>query len=133
MSLSQEYRTDNYVKEDELVLATPETSVIEIYQMMQKNRIHHIPVVEKGKAVGIISDRDVKFVSYSDGVTQMTAADIMTPSPYSVSETTQLEEVILTMANKEFNSVLIHNNEGKVTGIFTSKDALKILAKTFLN
>ncbi len=133
MSLSQECRTDMYIKKDELVLANPETSVIELYQMMQKHRIHHVPVVENGKAVGIVSDRDVKFVSYSDGVTQMTAADIMTPEPYSVSETTQLEEVILTMANKEFNSVLINNEEGKITGIFTSKDALKLLAKTFLN
>ena len=133
MSLSQEYRTDMYIKKDELVLANPETSVIELYQTMQKHRIHHIPVVENGKAVGIVSDRDVKFVSYSDGVTQMMAGDIMTPKPYSVSETTELEEVILTMATKEFNSVLINNSEGKITGIFTSKDALKLLAKTFLN
>lgn len=133
MSLSQEYSTSNYIKKNDLIIAAPETSVVEIYQMMQKNRIHHIPVVDNGKAIGIISDRDVKFVSYSDGVTQMTAADIMTPAPYSVSENTQLEEVILTMANKEFNSVLLHNNDGKITGIFTSKDALKILAKTFLN
>lgn len=133
MSLSQEYRTDMYVKGDELILAAPETSVVDLYQLMQKHRIHHIPVVSDGKAIGIVSDRDVKFVSYSDGVTQMTAADIMTPEPYTVSETTQLEEVILTMANKEFNSVLINNGEGKITGIFTSKDALKLLSKMFLN
>ena len=133
MSLSQDYTTDMYIKKDELVLAAPDTSIMEIYHLMQKNRIHHVPVVENGKAIGIISDRDVKFVSYSDGVTQMTAADIMTPEPYSVSETTSLEEVIITMANKEFNSVLIHNKDGKVTGIFTTKDALGLLAKTFLN
>lgn len=133
MSLSQDYQTNMYVKGDELILAGPETTVVELYQMMQKHRIHHIPVVREGKAIGIVSDRDVKFVSYSDGVTQMTAADIMTPEPYTVSETTQLEEVILTMANKEFNSVLISNAEGKITGIFTSKDAMKLLAKMFLN
>lgn len=122
-----------FIKKDELILAAPETGIVEIYRLMQKHQIHHIPIVEQGKAIGIISDRDVKFVSYSTGVTQMRACDIMTPEPYCVDEKTNLEEIILHMTSKSYNSVLINNSEGKVVGIFTSKDALKILCDIFLN
>ena len=52
----------------------------------------------------------------------------MTEDPFVVSTSTPITDVARTMVDKRINSVLINNSEGKVVGIFTSTDALKLLA-----
>ena len=121
------FKVENYINEA-LVIAQPDTPVTELYQMMQKNRVRHLPIVSEGKAVGVISDRDVKFVSYSNTLMGMTAEQVMTADPYTVDTNCSLEEIISTMNNKKINSTLIENEEGKVVGIFTTSDALNLLA-----
>ena len=124
---------DKYTTKDFLVknisFVAADQSVTKVYQLMQKERIRHLPVIEKGKAIGIISDRDVKFVSYSTGIIEMSAKDIMTEEPYSIVEGTPMRDVVFHMWEKKFGSALIHNADGKVTGIFTSTDALRILTE----
>jgi CBS domain-containing protein len=125
--LENSFKIDNYVN-NSLVIANPDTPVTELYQLMQKHRVRHLPVVEDGKAVGVISDRDVKFVAYSNGVIGMTAKQIMTEDPYTVTDNDSLQDVVNTMNEKKINSALISNGAGKIVGIFTTSDALKLLA-----
>jgi acetoin utilization protein AcuB len=40
------------------VTATPEASVAEVWDRMREARIRHVPVVDRGALVGIVSDRD---------------------------------------------------------------------------
>jgi len=53
-----------------------------------------MPVVDNGEPVGIVSDRDVKMASKFDRFVSLTAADIMTPEPYTVSPATSLDKVV---------------------------------------
>ncbi len=122
------YSTKDFIRND-LTFIEPDISVTEIYSLMQKHRIRHIPVVENGKAVGIISDRDVRFVSHTPDNIDLTGKDIMTADPYSVDIDTPLGALIKKMSQKKIGSALIHNEQGKVIGIFTSSDALTILAE----
>jgi CBS domain-containing protein len=47
-----------------LVVATPETTIDECMALMTDRRIRHVPVVEDGKVVGLVSIGDlVKFKS----------------------------------------------------------------------
>jgi CBS domain-containing protein len=125
--LEKSFNLENYVN-NSLVIANPDTPVTELYQMMQKHRVRHLPIVEEGKAVGIVSDRDVKFVAYSNGVVGMSAKQIMTEDPYTVTDKDSLQSVVGTMNEKKINSALIENSAGKIVGIFTTSDALKLLA-----
>ncbi|MBT3979942.1 MAG: CBS domain-containing protein [Bacteriovoracaceae bacterium] len=127
MQILEDQMAENYVTNN-LTIVTPDASVTEVYDLMQRTQIRHVPVVEAGKAVGIISDRDIRFVSYSTNVTQLLASDIMTSEPYSVQLNTPLKEIVTYMSKKKINSTLIHNSDDKVVGIFTSTDALNILA-----
>jgi acetoin utilization protein AcuB len=40
------------------VTATPETSVAEVWDRMREAEIRHVPVLDRGALVGIVSDRD---------------------------------------------------------------------------
>ena len=113
MQILEDQMAENYVTNN-LTIVTPDASVTEVYDLMQRTQIRHVPVVEAGKAVGIISDRDIRFVSYSTNVTQLLASDIMTSEPYSVQLNTPLKEIVTYMSKKKINSTLIHNSDDKV-------------------
>ena len=111
-----------------LTFLNSEESVFDAYKKMKTDQIHHLPVVENGKAIGIVSDRDLQFVTMSGTSDQIKCRDIMTEDPFVVSTSTPITDVARTMVDKRINSVLFNNSEGKVVGIFTSTDALKLLA-----
>ena len=86
--------------------------------MMQKNNIHHLPVVEEGKAIGIISDRDVSFVGKTGNSLNLSAKDIMTPDPITVDNEMSIPHAINLMRQNRVNSVLIKDKTETVIGIF---------------
>jgi acetoin utilization protein AcuB len=120
----------NFIK-NEIKWVSPEASTMEVFTMMKKNKIHHVPVVENGAAIGIISDRDVYFVDKTGNALNLTAKDIMTPSPVSVDTLTTIPHAIKLMRQNRVNSILVHDNNKKVVGIFTSTDALDILSEHY--
>lgn len=121
----QELRATAYVTEN-LTFVEPEASVFKVYEMMKKNQIHHVPVIANGDAIGIISDRDLQFVTVW-GNNDMSCNDIMTKDPLTVDTNTPVTLIAKLMLEKKINSVLIHNENKKVVGIFTTSDALKLI------
>lgn len=111
-----------------LSFVSPEQTVFDAYAQMQKRQVHHLPVISDGKAVGIISDRDLLFINQFGNSKEILCKDIMTSSPYVVSTGMPIATLAKTMVDKKINSALINNNDGKIVGIFTSTDALKILS-----
>jgi len=110
-----------------LVSAKSDDRLEKIIEMMEKDGVRHLPIIDNGKAVGIISDRDVKMVFNLDGADDLQAKDIMTSFPYVVNSGTPLEEVAFEMSRNKIGSVLVKDPDGKVGGIFTVTDALNAL------
>ena len=127
MQLISYLKTEDF-KVKELTIVTPEAKLPDVSMLMEKNRIRHIPVVKGGEAVGIISDKDVNFVSYSGFTGEMMASDVMSTNIYSVTPDTPMSTMVSHMARKKISSALLHDENGKIAGIFTSTDALNILA-----
>lgn len=118
----------NYVIPN-LTIAQKNSSVFEVYELMKKNQIRHIPIVENGSAVGIISDRDLQFLTLGNQDDQITCGDLMTIEPYSVAQDMTISSVSNEMARRRINCALIHNEAKKIVGIYTSSDALEVLGK----
>lgn len=123
-----ENMTANMYVISNLTFLDPNSTVYDAYERMKRDQIHHIPVVQNGEAIGIISDRDLQFVTLAGNSQEIKCKDIMTEAPLTVTTAEPLADVAELMIDKKVNSVLINNSEGKVVGIFTSTDALKILA-----
>lgn len=101
-------------------------SLAKAEKMMNEYQIRHLPVLEAGKLVGILSDRDVKMVESFKDVNPETVAisEACNEDVYMVSPKAPLNEVCAEMAMHKYGSVLVVDNH-KLVGIFTWVDALK--------
>jgi acetoin utilization protein AcuB len=97
--------------------------------VMKEFHIRHLPVLDGGKLLGILSERDITLVESLEGVdpTKVTVEDAMTQEPYSVSPDALLDEVVGDMATHKYGCAVVMQNN-KVVGIFTTVDALKSFA-----
>lgn len=107
-----------------------EQSIVKAKEIMGQNSIRHLPVLEDGKIIGILSDRDVHLISYISGLepSQLKVKDAMSLDPYTVSPDASLDEVAQEMFHNKYGSAVVMQNE-KVVGIFTAIDGLSALAE----
>jgi acetoin utilization protein AcuB len=125
--MAKEWTIEEYTSVDP-VTVSPETPVSEVVRLLGKHGFRHIPVVRSGRAVGIISDRDV-LLPRSGTVSHLVARDVMTENPYSVPLDAPLEEVALELSRQKFGSAVVYDRDGRLFGIFTATDALNALVE----
>jgi len=100
--------------------------------MMDEHAIRHLPVQEKGKIVGIVSERDlhhhIRRSSSADEKNKIRARHIMVPQPYIAAFRTPLNEVVFEMARRRIGSVIVQR-QGKLAGILSAMDVCRILGE----
>lgn len=119
-----------------VVTVEMDESLARVKKLFQTFKFHHVLVVEEGKLVGIISDRDLlKAVSPYVGTLSETPRDLATLSkrvhqimshhPVTVSVITTLEEAALVMIKLGVSCLPVVSAEGGLLGVITWKDLLK--------
>ncbi len=107
-------------------------TVAEAQRIMHAHQFRHLPVVDKGGPVGVVSDRDLHLALLAtrglDGAEQLTVEDVCTLQTYIVEPSTPLAEVVSTMAERHIGSVLVAEG-GMLVGIFTTTDACRYLSR----
>jgi acetoin utilization protein AcuB len=98
--------------------------------MMRDHQIRHLPVQEGGRLVGILTDRDVKLAASFKGAQDLKVEEVMSPDPFTISPEVSLDYVVLEMAKHKYGSAVIAQGNGKIVGIFTAVDALRVLGET---
>jgi acetoin utilization protein AcuB len=103
-------------------------SLAQAKKVMQDYSIRHLPVLDGGTIVGIISEHDVSFMLSFKGTDLMRerVGEAMTADPTMVQISAPIDEVCREMAEKKIGSVLVQDNR-KLVGIFTWVDALKAM------
>jgi acetoin utilization protein AcuB len=96
---------------------------------MKKNQIRHLPVENGGELIGVLTDRDVKLAISFKGKEELTVNDVMTLHPYSVVPQAPLDQVVFEMAEHKYGCAVIRQENGKVVGIFTATDGVRVLGE----
>jgi CBS domain-containing protein len=103
-------------------------TLAEAQKMMTDHDIRHLPVVERGDLIGVITARDVRLAAEvpSDRKSPIgpRIQDICVRETYVVDLAEPLDRVLLHMARHHIDSALVVK-EKKLAGIFTMTDACR--------
>ncbi|MBW2514199.1 MAG: CBS domain-containing protein [Deltaproteobacteria bacterium] len=106
--------------------------------ILKQHRIRMLPVVKKGKLVGIITDRDLKRASASDATTleihellyllmKIKVKDIMTKNPIAVPLEWTVEETAELLLNNKISGAPVVDENNSVVGVITQTDLFRVL------
>ncbi|KMY67947.1 membrane protein [Desulfocarbo indianensis] len=121
-----------------LISIEPDDSMSMAIRLMKDYDIRHLPVIQDGRLVGIITDRDVKKASASDAaalevhelayiLSRVKVSDIMTPRPFMVGVFDTIEEAALIMMENKISGLPVVDDEGHVQGMLTQNDIFRAL------
>jgi IMP dehydrogenase len=105
------------------VTVTPTMKVRDAIALQRQHGISGLPVVEAGKLVGIVTNRDLRFEDRLD----VPLRDIMTPQErlITMKEGATLDEAQALMHKHRLERVLIVNDKFQLRGLATVKDIVK--------
>ncbi len=107
-------------------------------EIMQLGRVRHLPVVRRGKLVGVLSQRDLLHASLSNVMGLATEeqtlflegvniSQVMSAPPVSIGPEAPVQEAARIMAERKIGCLPVVE-EGKLAGIVTETDLLRFFA-----
>lgn len=125
-----------------VITVDPRTSLPDAHKLMRTNNIRRLPVVERGKLVGIVTRSDIREASPSEATTlsiwemhyqlsKLSVAVIMTRDPYTVTPDTTIKDAAKLMYTYKFGGLPVVNDAGELQGIMTESDIFRILIAWF--
>ncbi len=97
--------------------------------LMREHRIRHLPVQEAGRLVGVLTDRDLKLVSSFANSETLKVEDAMSADPFTVAPDAPMDQVVFEMAEHKYGCAIVAQENGKVVGIFTATDGMRVLGE----
>lgn len=107
-----------------------EQTIAKAEEMMNEYGVRHLPVLQGGKLVAVVSNHDILLMKgFKDVDThKVTLEEASTQDPYFVQPDAPISEVANYMADNKFSCALVLNDD-KLVGIFSWVDGLRALAK----
>jgi acetoin utilization protein AcuB len=115
------------------------TLVIDAQKIMKEKGIRRLPVTEKGKLVGIVTQHDLLKASPSPATSlsvweinylwgKMTVRDVMHKNPITLTPQTTFEEALILGQQKKIGSFPVVD-DGKLVGITTESDLVRLVTR----
>jgi acetoin utilization protein AcuB len=121
-----------------VITAEAKDSMQRAISLMKEHKIRMLPVLNRGKLVGVVSDTDLKRASASDAtmldvhemlylISKIRIKDIMTKDPITVAPDCTVEETAVILMEHKISGVPVVDEGGKVVGVITRDDLFKVL------
>lgn len=109
-----------------------DTPVQNVMDVMMERDIRHVPIVDSGALIGMISDRDLRQISWTSVVAGAPArlnipvSSLMSGDPISVGQEADAYELIDIMLDQKVGAVpVVDEVENRLLGIVSYMDVLK--------
>jgi acetoin utilization protein AcuB len=120
-----------------VVTVPPATGVREAFFIMKENHIRHLPVVDNGRLVGIISDRELRrpgWVDESRDITHvyylddsMSVGDVMIRDVHVIHTYDTLRKAVKLLLDNRIGAAPVLDKTGAVVGMLSAVDLLQAL------
>lgn len=121
-----------------VITVDADDSMLDATKRLKEHNIRHLPVLEKGKLVGVITDRDLKRAAPSDAtaleahellylIANIKVREIMTRNPITVPYNYTIEEAAELLLQARISGMPVVNKDGDVIGTITQTDLFKVL------
>ena len=120
----------------DLVTIDADTSIMKASKVMKQNDIQHLPVLKKGRLVGIVSDRDLKEATPSKATTldihemyhlldTITVKSLMPKKLYTIAPGDTVERAAAVMLKHHISALPVVDTQGALAGIITKGDIFR--------
>lgn len=107
----------------QVVTAKPETTVREIAKTMAEIDTGALPIVQDGKVMGLVTDRDIVIrLLANDGDPNGPVSEIMSTEVQSCKDEDNLADATAKMAAQSIRRLVVLNDEGRLAGILSLGD-----------
>lgn len=133
----------SHIMSTELVTVHHGDAISKVRSVFSEHKLHHLPVVDGEKLVGIISWTDLMRLSYGDAFGEDDRAvdatldhthkleDLMRRQPVTIDVNSGVRDATQVLAEGDFHALPVLENGDKLVGMVTTKDLLKFLLKLF--
>ncbi len=111
-----------------VVTVTPQTEFHRAFDLMRSRNIHHLPVVDGGRVVGIVAERDLLLAAANFGSSEVPIGEIMRSPAVCVGESALLKEAARLLVVRHIGSLPVLDAKKALVGIITETDIFKIAA-----
>ena len=120
----------------DLVTIDEETSIMKASRVMKQNDIQHLPVLKKGRLVGIVSDRDLKEATPSKATTldihemyhlldTIKVKSLMPKNLHTIAPGDTVERAAAVMLKHHISALPVVDAQGALAGILTKGDIFR--------
>ena len=118
------------------ITITSQSTIADASELMRVNKFRRLPVVDGGKLVGLVTDRDLREVAPSPATTlsifelnyllaKMQIKDIMQKKVITIHPEATVEEAALLLYNHRIGGLVVVDAKGAVCGVITETDIFK--------
>jgi acetoin utilization protein AcuB len=127
----------NWMNKD-FVTIKYDDSMQEAIRLLKEYQIELLPVMDKKRLVGVITDRDLKEASASDAtsldahevlylISKINVKDIMSKEPITVHSELTIEETAQILMDKNISGAPVVDDEGAVIGIISKTELFRVI------
>jgi len=120
----------------DLVTVEADTSIMKASRVMKQNNIQHLPVLNKGRLVGIVSDRDLKEATPSKATTldihemyylldKVLVKSLMPKELHTIAPGDTVEKAAAVMLKHRISALPVVDDKGAMAGIITKGDIFR--------
>jgi acetoin utilization protein AcuB len=121
----------------DIITVTSQATLPQARHLMEENGIRHLPVVDDGRLVGIVTWGDIREASASDATAlsvyelrylldALTVGYIMTPHPITVTPHTTVARAAQILLERKIGCLPVVRH-GKLVGIITESDIFRLV------
>ena len=119
-----------------VVTLQPEQTLRDAVELLRSKHIRHLPVVEDGRLIGIVTDRDVKRATpsllsgvdrdeYDRVLDETKIGQIMTREPMTVTPESELKAAVKIFIDRKVGALPVVSGS-QLVGIITEIDLLRV-------